>query len=262
MALHRCTNIDAEWYSCSHIHPKSNSTPRWKLGFTQTGNLFLDNTTEDIPTDIDVNLVDARACENQNRMQFFRWLGIGSCDRAQVCQMIVELHSTFRTGRTAESIISEAFYLFKTPWTVFNSPVLNLWLVCSSLTSKRGQDVYVDSPETHFPISRYSANPATGIEMIDSRYLQRARAEGNELAFIKWLLEKLYVWSIPRLTKNGQTTPELDFFTTAAVPELLLTLRDFWSNYFTDLRGASRPVEAALTSKLSRMQVPCTDGIS
>lgn len=91
---------------------------RWVT--TSQSHVFLEEDTSRaaVPSGLDINLVDAEACQDANRKAFFGWLGIKECDQAAVCQLIMQRYNPFRPLSLRHSI-EDLIYLFQTPRTIY-----------------------------------------------------------------------------------------------------------------------------------------------
>jgi len=236
------------------------------------GKIFLDSEVDalTIPWCVDIEIVDATACKNRERRQLFKWLGIKTCDQADICRLILEQQDhypfMFNANDPSESkllIIDDAFYLFNTPTHVFNKSISKLYVLDDHGAIVHGKSLYVDYAIKEFRISSYANIEDSGVRMLHSRYLTRARKDGRETEFVEWLIRRLQVSTLPCLVRERQITQESRYFTTKAHLDLLLLLRDNWSHYCSQLwdmtPGAISSQSTAL-KELSFMKVKCTDG--
>jgi hypothetical protein len=247
---------DGEWVSSSAEH------------------LFLDAESSNltVPNGIDIRLVDPEACKDHTRRTFFQWLGIGSCSQEKVCQMIIELHqNTTDLNRpreaTIKDFVSDAVYLFNTPQFVRRNLSKVLWLLDSKGLPCRGSHLYIDHSAVSPAMSTYANNPESGVRLLHPVYISRAKAEGQETAFVLWLLFRLELSTFPELVRDRQLTKEFQFFSTNAADKLLVYLRDNWLHYDQQfqipLLTAAPPKYATTLAKALRMMlVTCTNGLS
>jgi hypothetical protein len=136
---------------------------RWVCPSTK--NIFLEPESGNlaVPNGINIYLVDSDACKNEERMKFFSWLRIRTCDQAEVCGMIMELHASLKTRRL-DDLVSDAVYLFQSR-VLYSESLKRLRLLDSCSKVGFGKDLYIDHPGRSFAISKF-ANNENGLRLI------------------------------------------------------------------------------------------------
>jgi hypothetical protein len=243
-------------------------------------NLFLNSeaNNSEIPNGLDIHLVDADASKNKDRRDFFKWLGIKSCGRDEVCDVIIKVHSHRNLERSLEDCVSDVLYLSHTPRSSNVEDFDDLWFHAEDGIF-RGDDLYLDIPGNEFKMSNYAANENSDIRLLHPYYFKRAGNQKRTFKFIGWLLRNTRISDLPRLTKRDGTTNEFEFFAAHAVTDLLLLLRNFWNYYKPYIMKENRGHESeqsnqetdsdeesianmtsSLCQRLSKVKVKCTDG--
>lgn len=226
-------------------------------------NIFLESEPSNlaVPNGIDIYLVDPDACKNEERMKFFSWLRIRTCNQAEVCSMIMELHASLK-ARRLDDLISDAVYLFQSR-VFYSESIKRLRLMdgCSKLGF--GKDLYIDHPGKSFAISKFANNKESSVRLIHPDYLRNFGDKRKRIEFVEWLVERLEISTLPRLIRDGQMTPEFKFLTTNNTEDLLLLLRDNWYHYTTQIYEPIKilgfSTRRTAMKELSEMKVKCTD---
>jgi hypothetical protein len=233
--------------------------------------LFLSTevSTLSIPYGIDLNIIEAAACKNKTRRDFFLWLGITSCDQADVCRLIMERHKGLDSRQSKNfpeedisDLVEDAFYLFNTPRYIYEHSITKLFLVNDQSELVNGKNRYIDHPHKEFKISSFAKKMDSGVRLLNSEYLDHARNDGKEVEFVIWLMQRLQVSTLPCLVQDSQLTDEFRYFTTKATADLLLLLRDNWNHYFFQLSAKifTGFFERTAMEVLSKVIVKCTNG--
>lgn len=155
--------------------------------------LFLNrrNNNPMVPRGIKICLVDDSASQDENRKEFFNWLGIKKCKPEDVCRMIMELHLKKSRARRLEDWVSDAIYLFRTlsAGNELNEILHKLRLAESNSSDTIqleemfcGDRLYLDVPGRFSFIEKFVSYPAkiTGIMLVHPMYLEEARKLGLE----------------------------------------------------------------------------------
>ncbi|PMD56096.1 uncharacterized protein K444DRAFT_72149 [Hyaloscypha bicolor E] len=230
---------------------------RWVT--TSQGNVFLEEDTSRtaVPGGLDINLVDAEACQDANRKDFFRWLCIEKCDQAAVCQLIMQRYNAFR-GLSLTHSIQDLIYLFQTPRAVYKKSLEGFQLLPATPLNgfRYAKRFYIEHPGKSSILTKYARDPASNISLLHPDYLNAVRTLGKESEFLDWACSRLKISTHPRLIDNSQNlTPEFKFLKNNAAIDLLLLLRDHWDMYYDHLN-------LKLTTAVSEMLVDCTDGLA
>jgi len=236
--------------------------------------LFLNRSKNDpiVPQGIEICLVDDQACQDKNRKEFFKWLGIKKCRPGDVCRMIMELHSKKSRARRLEDWVSDAIYLFRTPLSAYNESIKKLRLAESNSRDMTqldemlcGDQLYIDVPSGPSFIKKFAHYPAkvTGIKLVHPMYLEEARKLRLKSEFVEWMHSRLMVSNLPRLVDWGggfpTLTPEFRFLRKEATSDLILLVRDNWEHYSQDIQDTHLST-SPLRQAMSKLNVPCTDG--
>jgi hypothetical protein len=235
---------------------------RWVCPSTK--NIFLEPVSGNlaVPNGINIYLVDPDACKNKERTKFFSWLRIRTCDQAEVCRMIMELHASLKTRRL-DDLVSDAVYLFQSR-ALYSESLTRLRLLDSCSKVGFGKDLYIDHPDRSFAISNFANNKENGLRLIHPDYLGHFGDKRRKIEFVEWLLEWLGISTLPRIIRDGQMTPEFKFLMTNNTEDLLLLLRDNWHHYksqiYEPIRFAGFSTKRTVMKELSEMKVKCTDG--
>jgi hypothetical protein len=226
-------------------------------------NIFLEPEPSNlaVPNGIDIYLVDPDACKNEERMKFFRWLRIRTCDQAEVCSMIIELHASLKTRRLND-LVSDAVYLFQSR-VFYSGSIKRLRLLDGCSKFGFGKDLYIDHPGKSFAISKFADNKESRVRLIHPDYLRNFEDKRKRIEFVEWLVERLEISTLPRLVRDDQMTPEFKFLTTNNTKDLLLLLRDNWDYYasqiYKPIKFAGFSTRRTVMKELSEMKVKCTD---
>jgi hypothetical protein len=230
---------------------------RWVT--TSQSHVFLEEDTSRaaVPSGLDINLVDAEACQDANRKAFFGWLGIKECDQAAVCQLIMQRYNPFRPLSLRHSI-EDLIYLFQTPRTIYQGSLEKFQLrPATPLDGFRfAKRFYIEYPGQPSILTKYARDSASNIPLLHPDYLNAVRNLGKESEFLDWACSCLKISTQPRLIDDSQNlTPEFKFLKNNAAMDLLLLLRDHWGMYDGQL-------EPKLITAVSEMPVDCTDGLA
>jgi hypothetical protein len=231
---------------------------RWVT--TSQSHVFLEEDTSHaaVPGGLDINLVDAKACQDANRKAFFWWLGIKECDRAAVCQLIMQRYNSFRELSLTNSI-QDLIYLFQTPRTVYEGSLEKFQLLPAKPLNygfKLAKRFYIEYPGKPSILTKHARDSASNIPLLHPDYLNAVRNLGKESEFLDWACSFLKISTQPRLIDDSQNlTAEFKFLKKNAAIDLLLLLRDHWDIYHGQLK-------LKLITAVSAMLVDCTDGLA
>jgi hypothetical protein len=227
---------------------------------TYQRHVFLEEDTSRaaVPGGLDINLVDADACQDANRKAFFWWLGIMECDQAAVCQLIMQRYNSFRRLSLTHSI-QDLIYLFQTPRTVYKGSLEKFQLIPATPLNdgfRFAKRFYIEYPGKPSILTKYARDSASNIPLLHPDYLKAVRNLGKESEFVDWACSRLKISTQPRLIDDSQNlTPEFKFLKNNAAMDLLLLLRDHWDMYHGQLKRK-------LITAVSEMLVDCTDGLA
>jgi hypothetical protein len=143
--------------------------------------IFLEEDTDRaaVPDGLDINLVDAEACRDPIRKNFFRWLGIKNCDQAEVCKLIMQRYNPFRPLPLSQSS-QDLIYLFQVPWDVYKESLGNLHLLAAPPHyGFRAKRFYIEYPRRSSILSKYAMNSASNFALLDPYYLNAVRNLGK-----------------------------------------------------------------------------------
>jgi hypothetical protein len=231
---------------------------RWVT--TSQSHVFLEEDTSSaaVPDGLDINLVDAEACQDANRKAFFLWLGIKECDQAAVCQLIMQRYNSFR-GLSLKHSIQDLIYLFQTPRTVYQDSLEKFQLLPATPLNydfRLAKTFYIEYPGKPSILTKCARDSASNIPLLHPDYLNAVRNLGKESEFLDWACSCLKFSTQPRLFNDSQNlTPEFKFLKNNAAMDLLLLLRDQWDMYYGQLKPR-------LITAVSEILVDCTDGLT
>jgi hypothetical protein len=230
---------------------------RWVT--TSQSHVFLEDTSSAaVPGGLDINLVDAEACQDTNRKAFFQWLGIKECGQAVVCQLIMQRYNSFRELSLTHSI-QNLIYLFQTPRAIYRGSLEKFQLLPAPPLNygfRLAKRFYIEYPGKPSILTKCARDSASEIPLLHPDYLNAVRNLGKESEFLDWACSYLKISTQPRLIDGSQNlTPEFKFLKKNAAMDLLLLLRDHWDIYYDQLKPK-------LITAISEMLVDCTDGLT
>lgn len=152
----------------------------------------------EIPSGIDVLVVDEAAESNTNRRKLLVSLGVKAWDTPEICRQIMEVHespSFDADALTTGQLISHAAFLYKSSW----QPPANVNIWFATITDERcfGRDLYINgSVDPDLSVARVFAKPNEQFPVIHNGYLE---AFPLDIKWPNWLIKNLGLSMVPRL---------------------------------------------------------------
>lgn len=216
----------------------------------------------ELPIGINLNTIEPNAAKDVWRSKLFNQLGVRHLNTAEVYRLIVDQHRDY--GKVYGSwdldcLLAHAWFLFTSPIRPNGYDARPLRVASqNSRVLHTGQELYMDSPESGFSISKYFGAQTTIVHYIHERYLTYAEGVNKARAteFNKWLQDQLGVKTTLRLADMGEISREFQYIIdTRPGNEWMRLLKVQWHQYAKDLSITGR-----LQDVLSKAKVQCTDG--
>ncbi|KAM0085838.1 hypothetical protein ACKRZS_001820 [Fusarium odoratissimum] len=200
--------------------------------FTSTQN------EENVPTGIELFLVDRSVSKDPERRRFLSFLGIQEYSPTQVCELIIKLHHDLPLGvcRTEMDLVTDALYLFDyQPCLDYEVP--NICFAAKkgrNTIVSRGRHLYLIDPDAKPGlIAKYQSTTQSPLVVLSDKYeakLCKGRPRKDVELFRQWLLESTYreFSTVPVLLKNNELSAEWHFLHRHDVMDLLQAIRLQW----------------------------------
>lgn len=161
-------------------------------------------TSLEIPSGIEVLIVDSAAECDPNRRKLFTHLGVKAWEAAEICWLVLKVHesSNFDPKTLAvDQLISHAAFLYKASWQP--PKTADLWFATMQDERCLGRKLYIPgSIETNSPGARIFAQLQKQFAVIHNDYL---KAFPLDVDWPMWLVSNLGLSKAPRLI-----TPHVD----------------------------------------------------
>ena len=154
-------------------------------------------------------LVDRSVSEEPQRRRLLEKLGVKCLNQAEVCRLIMNCHaSTKAPALTIDTHISHATYLFEaTSAGMFSPKGRNFWILDKDGQTQPTTNMYLDRPESAYPISTLLQEPSWNSRLLHPAYLLSYKGEKLE-RWMKWLEGHLDIRSTLRIAMKGELTHE------------------------------------------------------
>lgn len=206
----------------------------------EDGIFFPESLGTNIPTDINLRLVEKSASENAGRHELFERLGVKNCDAQDVVNAIAETHLKVKVTNphsncTAAVLVSHAVYIYharKHPIKLrVPSNETFIYLVNEDGRLMSGRFLYLD--RSSVPEALYNrSTPSESCQFLHPLYLQSISPEERQ-EFISWLVEVADVATVLRMQRRSDKKLHPDFrtFMDGCPNDVLDFLRLNWSDY-------------------------------
>jgi hypothetical protein len=152
----------------------------------------------EIPSGIDVLIVDSSAGLDPDRRKLFIALGVKAWEAPEICRLILKVHESsdfdpksLETGQ----LISHAAFLYNASWQPPDDA--NIWFATMQDDRCKGRKLYIPgSAELNSPAGRVFAQLQKKFSVIHMDYLN---APGLGLGWPSWLVTNLGLSMVPRL---------------------------------------------------------------
>ncbi|KAF1996938.1 hypothetical protein P154DRAFT_607356 [Amniculicola lignicola CBS 123094] len=155
-------------------------------------------TRLEIPSGIEVSIVDSSAESDPNRRKLFTTLGVKAWEAPEICRLIVRVHESanFDPKRLAvEQLISHAAFLYNASWQP--PKTVDLWFATMQDERCLGRKLYIPgSSEMNSPPARIFAQLQKKFAVIHNDYL---KAFASSPDWPAWLVSNLGLSKVPRL---------------------------------------------------------------
>jgi len=161
-------------------------------------------TSLEIPSGIEVLIVDSTAESDTNRRKLFRTLGVKAWEAPEICRLVLKVHesSSFDPKTlTVVQLISHAAFLYKASWQP--PKTADLWFATMQDERCLGRKLYIPgSIEPNSPAARIFAQLQKQFAVIHNGYLTAFPLDAD---WPIWLVSNLSLSKVPRLI-----TPHVD----------------------------------------------------
>jgi len=176
----------------------------WTLASRQSIFFSKSETSLEIPSGIEVLIVDSTAESDTNRRKLFRTLGVKAWEAPGICRLVLKVHesSSFDPKTlTVVQLISHAAFLYKASWQP--PKTADLWFATMQGDRCLGRKLYIPgSIEPNSPTARIFAQLQKQFAVIHEDYL---KAFPSDADWPMWLVSNLGLSKVPRLI-----TPYID----------------------------------------------------
>ena len=152
----------------------------------------------ELPSGIDVLIVDSSAESDASRHKLFVALGVKAWETPEICQLILELHQSKDFDPltlTTDQLISHIAFLYEASWQPRKDT--DLWFATAQDKRCAGRKLYVaGSMESDSPASRIFAQLQKQFPVMHDSYL---KAYPSDVNWIHWLVDNLGLSMVPRL---------------------------------------------------------------
>lgn len=155
-------------------------------------------TSLEIPSGIEVLIVDSCVENDPNRRKLFTYLGVRAWEATEICRLILEVHesSTFDPKTLAvDQLISHATFLYKASWQP--PKTVDLWFATIQDERCRGRKLYIPSSTDKDSLeARIFARLQKQFQVIHGDY---RKAFPKDAEWPMWLVISLGLSKVPRL---------------------------------------------------------------
>ncbi|GAB1312416.1 hypothetical protein MFIFM68171_02626 [Madurella fahalii] len=203
--------------------------------------IFFGRGTKDlyIPESVPVYIIDPEAESDPRRKLLFTLLGARSCDAAEVCRLISDMHNDDSFNPEAvprEELLAHVMFMFRSSFTP--PATADLWFATESDGRCKGSSLYMHGDFGPTSVERtLSMELAREFHFIHSDYEKALAAEGG--AWVAWLQTNFRIATTPRIQSanmdaGGKYHLSNEFrylFQNCPSPDVLTLLRDHWAQY-------------------------------
>jgi hypothetical protein len=161
-------------------------------------------TSLEIPSGIEVLIVDSTAESDPNRRTLFTSLGVKAWEAPEICRLVLKVHESSDfdpKSLTVDQLISHAAFLYKASWQP--PKTADLWFATMQDERCMGRKLYIPgSIERNSPAARIFAQLQKRFAVIHGDYLKAFPADAE---WPMWLVSSLGLSKVPRLI-----TPQVD----------------------------------------------------
>ena len=195
----------------------------WTSARGQTIFLSKSDTPLEIPSGIEVLIVDSSAESDPNRRKLFMSLGVKAWEAPEICRLILRIHesSDFEPEKlTVDQLISHAAFLYKASWQP--PKTADLWFATMQDKRCRGRKLYIPgSIEKDSPAARIFSQLQKHYAVIHNDYVEAFALDAD---WPIWLVSNLGLSMVPRLitpqvNPKPQPTQTLELHEDATLPE-------------------------------------------
>ena len=152
----------------------------------------------DIPSGINVLIIDSSAESDANRRKLFVALGVKSWETPEICRLILKLHQSMNfdsTALTTEQLVSHTAFLYQASWQPPKDA--DIWFATVQDRRCVGRKLYITgSIESDSPAFRVFAQLQKQFAVIHGGYLE---AYPSDVDWPLWLVNNLGLSMVPRL---------------------------------------------------------------
>jgi len=165
-------------------------------------------TSLEIPSGIEVLIVDSTAESDPNRRILFTSLGVKAWEAPEICRLVLKVHESSNfdpKSLTVDQLISHAAFLYKASWQP--PKTADLWFATMQDERCMGRKLYIPgSIETNSPAARIFAQLQKQFAVIHNNYLKAFPLDAD---WPIWLVNNLGLSKVPRLvTPHVEPQPQ------------------------------------------------------
>lgn len=188
----------------------------WTSARGQSIFLSKGETSLEIPSGIEVLIVDSSAESDLHRRKLFMSLGVKAWEAPEICRLVLRIHgsSNFEPKTLAvDQLISHAAFLYKASWQP--PKTADLWFATMQDGRCLGRNLYIPgSTGTDSSVARIFAQLEKQSAVIHDDYL---KAFASDADWPNWVVSNLGLSMVPRLINphvdpKPQPTQTLDIF--------------------------------------------------
>ena len=221
------------------------------------GKIYLPELRESgtaIPCGVSVAIIAESAVADGWRKTLYENLGALQLTSAELYKSVLDQHRGHGTeygNWTKDVVVAHAWFLFSSPTKPRNCTLDSLWVAsCNSPLLQKGQDLYMDDPESDFKVSNYLSHQ--DVHYVDDSYFDQAPASLNPL-WLNWLRTELGVKTRPKLWSAGSISHEFrTIIARSTANSWLLLLKSQYNHY--------APSIDLLRTQLALQSVRCFNG--
>ena len=155
-------------------------------------------TSLEIPSGIEVLIVDSAAESDPNRHKLFTTIGVKAWEASEICRLVLKVHGSLNfdpKALTTDQLISHAAFLYKASWQP--PKTADLWFATMKDERERGRKLYMlGSVESDSAAARIFAQLQKQFPVVHNNYGKRFP---RDTEWPIWLINNLGVSKIPRL---------------------------------------------------------------
>lgn len=165
-------------------------------------------TSLEIPSGIEVLIVDSTAESDPNRRKLFTNLGVKAWEAPEICRLVLKVHESSDfdpKSLTVDQLISHAAFLYKASWQP--PKTADIWFATMQNERCIGRKLYIPgSIETNSPAARIFAQLQKQFAVIHNDYLKVFPLDAD---WPMWLVNNLGLSKVPRLiTPHVEPQPQ------------------------------------------------------